>query len=123
MKISVTWRLLMVIAGMLVALMAGWGAAAPAAAMEITANGSSLSLSVAGNGSYSVRGSGYTGSPIHVWVVNIRKDRAVDQRSIKPRHGSFSFSGGGLECNAAYKAVSFSKLDGWNESRPVSRKC
>lgn len=112
-------------AGILLALLAGLGTAAPASAADgnLTGSGSSLSLSISPNGSYSVRGSGYSARTVHVWVVNIRTDRAVNQRSVKPRRGAFSFSGSGLGCNSTYKAVSFSRLDGWNESLVVQRTC
>lgn len=123
MENSVIRRLLIVIAGMLLALAAGLGTAVPASAAETDAvRGPSLSLNVSGS-SYSVRGSGYAAKTVHVWVVNIGTDRALAERSLKPRNGGFSFSGGGLGCNASYKAVSFSKQDGWAESRAVQRKC
>jgi hypothetical protein len=123
MKISATWRLLIMVAGTLLAVAAGLGTAAPASAAHIDARGSSLSLTVSSNGSYTVRGSGYSARTVHVWVVNISTDRAVNERPLKPNNGSFSFSGSGLGCDASYKAVSFSKQDGWDESKSVHRKC
>jgi len=124
MKNSVTWRLLIMIAGALLALTAGIGTALPASATETAAAArSGLSLSVYGKGSYSVRGSGYSAKTIHVWVVNTDTDRAVSDRTLKTKGGSFSFSGSGLKCGARYRAVSFSKVDGWDESSTVHLKC
>jgi hypothetical protein len=124
MKISVTWRLLVMIAGALLALAAGLGAAVPASAADIpAAGGSSLSLRVSGNGSYTVYGSGYSAKTVHVWVVRARQGGAVDERTVKPRGRSFSFSGRGLKCGVEYMAVSFSKTDGWAETNSVSYKC
>ncbi|MCG2624871.1 hypothetical protein LVY72_23555 [Arthrobacter sp. I2-34] len=121
MKSSVTWRLLTMIAGVLLALTAGIGTAA-AAELDAAAR-SGISLSVSGKGSYTVWGSGYVAKTVHVWVVNTDTDRAVSERTLRTKGGSFSFSGSGLKCDARYRAVSFSKQDGWNESSKVHVKC
>jgi hypothetical protein len=124
MKNSATWRLVLMIAGVLLALTAGIGTAVPASATDTTAAlRSGISLSVYGKGGYTVRGSGYSAKTVHVWVVNTDTDRAAADRTAKTRGGSFSFSGSGLKCGARYRAVSFSKVDGWNESSTVYLKC
>jgi len=121
MKNSGTWRLLLT-TGALLALVAGTGTAATADD-TFTALRSGISLSVSGQGNYTVRGSGYSAKTIHVWVVNTDTDRAASDRTVKTKGGSFSISGTGLKCGARYRAVSFSKVDGWNESGKVHLKC
>jgi len=112
------------IAGVLLALTAGTGAAVPASATDTAAAlRSGISLSVYDKSGYTVRGSGYSARTIHVWVVNTDTDRAAADRTVMTKGGSFDISGSGLKCGARYRAVSFSKVDGWNESSTVHLKC
>jgi hypothetical protein len=134
MKTSAKWRAWLMIAGVLLGLLASMGWAAPAGASTLAATSSpsqadrdrgsaDLSLRILGGGDYRVRGSGYEANRVHVWIVNVSRNRAVDEFYVQTHHGDFTTRDGGLQCGRTYKAVSYSSGDGWVSSSKVSFHC
>jgi hypothetical protein len=85
MRKSPTWRLLLLMAGVMLGLIAGPGVAAPAAAVEVSkAAAQRLTLAVSSNGSYVVQGKNYKDSVVEVWIVMVSgRDRVVDHRRVR----------------------------------------
>src|SRR6185312_15445296 len=132
MKTSAKWRAWLTIVGVLLGLLASMGLAAPANASTLAAtsarsqsdSGSAdLSLSMLGHGGYRVRGSGYEANRVHVWIVNVSRSRAVNEYYVGTQRGNFTIRGDGLQCGRSYKAVSYSRGDGWVSSSKVPFGC
>ena len=134
MKTAAKWRACVLIAGVLLGLLASLGVAAPAGASTLAATSShtqsdrgrgnaDLSLRVFGQGNYRVRGSDYQASRVHVWIVNVSRNRAVDEVYVRTQSGGFTIRKGGLQCGRTYKAVSYSPGDGWVSSSKVHVPC
>jgi len=134
MKTSAKWRAWLMIAGVLLGLLASMGWAAPAGASSLAATSSpsqadrgrgsaDLWLHILDRGNYRVRGSDYEAKRVHVWIVNVSRNRAVDEFYVKTHHGGFTTRDGGLKCGRTYKAVSYSSGDGWVSSSKVSFHC
>jgi hypothetical protein len=134
MKTSAKWRAWLMIAGVFLGLLASMGLAAPAGASTVTATSSNsqadrgrsdadLSLRIFGRGDYRVRGTDYEAHRVHVWIVNVSRDRVVDEFWVRAHHGDFKIRNDGLRCDRTYKAVSFSRGDGWVSSDKVRFHC
>ncbi|MGM0928742.1 MAG: hypothetical protein ACQEXN_03405 [Actinomycetota bacterium] len=132
MNTSARWRAWLTIAGVLLGLLASMGLAAPAGASTLAATASpsqadrssaDLSLRILGGGDYRVRGSDYEANRVHVWIVNVSRNRAVDEFYVQTHHGDFTARRGGMQCGRTYKAVSYSSGDGWVSSSKVSFRC
>jgi hypothetical protein len=137
MKTSAKWRAWLMIAGVFLGLLASIGMAAPAGASTVVATSShsqadrgqqrggdaNLSLRIFGNGDYRVRGTDYEAKRVHVWVVNVSRDRVVNEFYVRTHHGDFTSRNDGLRCDRTYKAVSFSRNDGWVSSNKVRFHC
>jgi hypothetical protein len=134
MKTSAKWRAWLMIAGVLLGLLASMGLAAPASASSIAATSShsqadrgrgdaDLSLRIFGRGDYRVRGSDYEANRVHVWIVNVSRNRAVDEFFVRTHNGHFTIRDGGLRCDRTYKVVSYSRGDGWVSSHKVRFHC
>jgi hypothetical protein len=119
MRNSPTWRLLLLMAGVVLGLIAGPGVAAPAAAAEVyQATAPRLTMGVSSNGRYVVEGRNYKDSVVDVWIVKVSgRDRVVDHQRVRPRgDGDFTMRGWGLTCGETYQAVSYSRKDDWSQS-------
>ncbi|MFT4469476.1 hypothetical protein ACMX2H_06140 [Arthrobacter sulfonylureivorans] len=137
MKSSAKWRAWLMIAGVLLGLLASMGVAAPAGASSVAATSSQsqadrgdrgrsdadLSLRIFRNGDYRVRGTDYDARRVHVWIVNVSRDRVVDEFYARTHHGDFTVRDDGLRCDRTYKAVTFSRKDGWVSSNKVRFHC
>jgi hypothetical protein len=133
MKTSAKWRAWLMIAGVLLGLLASMGLAAPAGASSVAATSSQfqverksdadLSLRIFGDGDYRVRGSDYEAKRVHVWIVNVSRNRVVDEFYVRTHHGDFTIRDDGLRCDRTYKAVSYSRGDGWVSSDKVRFHC
>jgi hypothetical protein len=133
MKTSAKWRAWLLIAGVLWGLLASMGLAAPASASSIAATsstsqadrgrGADLSLRISGRGDYRLHGSDYEAKRVHIWIVNVSRNRAVNDYYVWTHRGDFTSRGGGLRCGRTYKAVSYSSGDGWVSSNKVRFHC
>ncbi|MET1154143.1 hypothetical protein [Arthrobacter sp.] len=134
MKTSAKWRAWLMIAGVLLGLLASMGLAAPAGASTVAATSwhsqadkgrsdADLSLRIFGRGDYRVRGTDYEANRVHVWIVNVSRNRAVDEFYVRTHHGDFTVRDDGLRCGHTYKAVSYSRGDGWVSSNKVRFHC
>ena len=126
MRKSPTWRLLLLMAGVVLGLIAGPGVAAPAAAVEVSkAAAQRLTLAVSSNGSYVVQGKNYKDSVVEVWIVMVSgRDRVVDHRRVRPGgDNDFTIRGWGLACSETYQAVSYSRKDDWDRSARERVRC
>jgi hypothetical protein len=134
MKTSAKWRAWLMITGVLLGLLASMGMAAPAGASSVAATSSlsqadksrsdaDLSLRIFGNGDYRVRGTDYEAKRVHVWIVNVSRNRVVDEFYVRTHNGDFTIRDDGLRCDRTYKAVSYSRGDGWVSSDKVRFRC
>ncbi|TJY71467.1 hypothetical protein E4J89_04260 [Arthrobacter sp. CAU 1506] len=135
MRSSAKWRARLLIAGVFLGLLASMGVAAPAGASSVAATSSqsqadrgdrgdaNLSLRIFHNGDYRVRGADYDARRVHVWVVNVSRDRVVHESYARTHHGHFTVRDDGLRCDRTYKAVTFSRKDGWVSSNKVRFHC
>ncbi|NKX54160.1 hypothetical protein [Arthrobacter mobilis] len=148
MKTSATWRLWLIITGAVLGLLATMGVAAPATA-AVAAHSSSydhrdrdhdrewddwdhghdddedaeLTLRIFRDGDYRIRGEDYDARRVHVWLVNVSRDRVVEHYRVRTDDGEFTIRDGEVRCGRTYKAVSFSRADGWEVSNKVSFRC
>lgn len=143
MKTSATWRLWLIITGAILGLLATMGVAAPATA-AVAANSSSydhrdrdrdwdhrhgddddaeLTLRIFRDGDFRIRGEDYDARRVHVWLVNVSRDRVVEHYRVRTDDGDFTIRDGEVRCGRTYKAVSFSRADGWEVSNKVRFRC
>jgi len=133
MKKPITWRLLVLIAGTLLGLLAGLGLSAPAtAAPAVSASagydlrdyGPDLTLDVKRNGKFVVEGENYDAKKVYVKVVKINgKDKKVADRIVRTHDGDFKWTGKKLRCGNTYQAFSYDKKDGWEKSNKIKVRC
>lgn len=137
MKTSARLRVWFMVTGVLLGLLASIGLAAPAGASSVAVPAShshedkgghgdgdaTLTLRIYHDGDYKVKGEDYEAKRVHVWIVNVSKHYVVDHFYVKTRHGDFKIHDDGLRCGKTYKAVSYSKADGWVSSDKVYFKC
>lgn len=126
MRKSPTWRLLLLMAGVVLGLIAGPGVTAPAVAAGFSpAAAQQLTLSVNSNGSYVVQGKNYKDSVVDVWIVKVSgRDRVVDHQRVSPGgDDAFTIRGWGLACSETYQAVSYSHKDDWDRSDRERVRC
>jgi hypothetical protein len=131
MKKPITWRLLILVAGTLLGLLAGLGFSAPATAAApssfVTASfGAGLDLDIKYNGTFVVKGTNYKAKKVYVKVVRINKNgrsNVVAHKHLQTNNGNFEWSGNKLQCGKTYQAHAYSYKDGWNSSRTLHVKC
>ena len=70
-----------------------------------------------------MRGSDYEANRVHVWIVNVARSRAVKEFYVGTHRGDFTIRGDGLQCGRTYKAVSYSRGDGWVSSSKARFDC
>lgn len=135
MKKSLSWRLFILVAGTLFALLAGMGLSAPAVAapVQVAANGnyhgddSDLTLDVNRNGDLRVTGDNYDAKKVYVKIVKFSHHdnaRTVDERNVwTDRGGDFRYTSDKGKCGDSYQAYSYSHKDGWDRSETIRVKC
>ncbi|WP_139005095.1 hypothetical protein [Arthrobacter crystallopoietes] len=131
MKKPITWRLLILVAGTLLGLLAGVGLSAPATAaapgsVAAASYGTGLDLDVRYNGTFVVKGNGYKAMKVYVKVVRINKNgtsNIVAHKNLRTNNGNFEWSGTKLQCGKTYQAHSYSYKDGWDSSRMLPVRC
>lgn len=136
MKKSLSWRLFVLVAGTLFALIAGMGLSAPAAASpaQVATAGShydyeDLNLKVNRDGKHvnlKVIGDDYDAKWVVVKVVQTNhhgKERVIDHRKVWTEKGDFKYQIKNVKCGNTYQAFSESKKDGWDKSDRIWIKC
>lgn len=131
MKKPRTWRLLVLVAGTLLGLLAGLGLAAPATAaapssVAAASYGTGLDLDLKYNGTFVVKGEGYKAKKVYVKVVKINtngRSHIVAHKHLVTNNGNFEWSGKKLQCGKIYQAHSYSYKDGWDSSRTLRVQC
>jgi hypothetical protein len=139
MKKPLTWRLLVLVAGTLLGLLAGLGLSAPASAVAPSSVAAAsydkdnyrsyLDLDVKKNGHFVVKGSDYKAKSVYVKVVKVEKkkygkDKTVADRWVKTnKKDDFKWNGKKLKCGETYQAHSWSHKDGWDSSNELRVKC
>lgn len=131
MKKPITWRLLILVAGTLLGLLAGLGVSAPATAAAPSSYAAAsyvagLDLDIKYNGTFVVKGTNYKAKKVYVKVVRINKNgryNVVAHKHLQTNNGNFEWSGNKLQCGKTYKAHAYSYKDGWNSSRTLHVKC
>ena len=138
MKNSLSWRLFVLVAGTLLALLAGMGLAAPAVASPVQVatsgnhydRGADLYLEAKGEGRHvdlKVRGENYDAKWVYVKVVQINhhgRERVIDHREVRTdKDDDFRYQIRNASCGYEYKAISYSKKDGWEQRGRVWIKC
>ena len=125
------------VTGVLLGLLASIGVAAPAGAGSVAVPAShsqadkghhhdsdaTLTLRIYKDGDYRVKGEDYEAKRVHVWIINVSKHKVVDHFYVRTHDGDFRIHGDDLKCGKTYKAVSYSKADGWVSSDKVYFKC
>ncbi len=134
MKKSLSWRLFILVAGTLFALLAGMGLSAPAVAapVQVAANGNyhgdrdDLDLEVNWHNDLKVVGKNYDADKVYVKIVRVDNrghGRTIDERNVWTHRGDFSYTSERGRCDNYYQAYSYSKKDGWNRSETVRIDC
>ncbi|AUI50609.1 hypothetical protein [Arthrobacter crystallopoietes] len=132
MKKPITWRLLILVVGTLLGLLAGAGLSAPATAAPAVSASSTydksdaeLDLKLNKNGKFKVVGEDFEAKKVHVMVVKINKhkDKVIAHKIVRTDDGEFKWIGKKLRCGDTYKAFAHSKKDGWVESDKLRVKC
>jgi hypothetical protein len=133
MKKSLAWRLLVLVAGTLLGLLASLGLSAPASAaapssvaaasFDTHRYGANLDLDVKTDGRFVVNGDNYKAMKVYVKVVKINKNgryNVIAHKHVRTHNGGFDWTGKKLQCGKTYQAHSYSYKDGWNSSSPVN---
>ncbi|NMR28495.1 hypothetical protein [Crystallibacter degradans] len=132
MKKPRTWRLLVLVAGTLLGLLAGLGLPAPATAAAPTSVSAASNdrygadLDLRYSGKFVVKGEGYKATKVYVKVVKINKNgrsHIVAHKHLVTNNGNFEWSGKKLQCGKTYQAHSYSYKDDWDSSRTLHVKC
>ena len=137
MKKSLSWRLLILVAGTLLGLLAGLGLSAPAVAAPVQTvattdhyddkdDDSDLRLKVDRDGRLKVIGEDYEAKKVYVKIVQTNhkdRERVIDEREVWTRHGDFKFDSKKAKCGNEYRAYSYSKKDGRDRSNTLKIDC
>lgn len=131
MKKPISWRVILLVTGALLGLLAGLGLTAPATAaapgsVAAASYGTSLHLDVRNNGTWAVKGTNYKAAKVYVKVVRINtngRSYIVAHKHLETSKGNFEWSGKNLQCGKTYQAHSYSYKDGWDSSRRLQVRC
>ncbi|TDK25195.1 hypothetical protein E2F48_07870 [Arthrobacter crusticola] len=137
MKKSLSWRLLVLVAGMLLGLLAGLGLSAPAVAAPVQTvaatdyskdkdKDNELTLKVDRDGKLKVIGKGYEANRVKVIIVQTNhkdREKEIYNERVWTDKGRFEVESKKAKCGNEYRAYSYSKKDGLDRSKILRIDC